>query len=53
MSNAEAIALTRRQEDGYDSFNEEAYRFHPETVTVRGVIRIFKARKEANEHDRD
>ena len=53
MSNAEAIALTRRQEDGYDSFNEEVYRFHPEAVTVRGVIRIFKARKEVYEHDRD
>ncbi len=53
MSNAEAIALTRRQEDGYDSFNEETYRFHPETVTVRGAIRIFKMREEVNEHDGD
>ena len=25
MSNAEAIAMTRRQEDGYDSFNNEHY----------------------------
>ncbi len=53
MSNAEAIALTRRQEDGYDSFNEEVYRFHPEAVTVRGVIRIFRPGKEVNERDGD
>ncbi len=53
MSNAEAIALTRRQEDGYDSFNEEGYGIGAVTVTVRGRVRIIKARKETNEREHD
>lgn len=44
MSNAMMIALTRRQEDGYDSFNENHYSYRPKAVTVKvhGKIVVYK-----------
>lgn len=43
MSNAERIALTRRQEYGYDEFNEETYQI-PRSIKVecRGVVKVLK-----------
>ena len=48
MSNAMMLALTRRQEDGYDSFNENHWEYVPKVITaqVRGKIIVFKPRKE-------
>lgn len=48
MSNAMMIAYTRRQEDGYDSFNENEWelpRIKEIRVKVRGVIRTFKPKE--------
>jgi len=48
MSNAMMIALTRRQEDGYDSFNENYYelpRVKEVKVVVRGVVRVFNPKE--------
>ncbi len=46
MSNAEAIAMTRRQEDGYDSFNDDVFVSKAAVVKVKGTVKIYRARKE-------
>ena len=48
MSNAERIAMTRKQEFGYDEFNENAYTM-PVFIEVRvhGKVKVYKPRKEA------
>ena len=51
MSNAEAIAMTRRQEDGYDSFNDDVFISNPVVVRVKGTVRIYRARKEEDRCD--
>ena len=47
MSNAEALAVTRRQEDGYDSFNHDRYEVEVVRTIVRGKVFVYKPRKEA------
>ena len=46
MSNAERIALTRKQEFGYDEFNTNSWYVEKEVKTIKvkvnGVIRVFK-----------
>lgn len=51
MSNAEAIAMTRRQEDGYDSFNDDVFVSNAAAVKVKGTVRIYRARKEEDRCD--
>jgi len=48
MSNAERIALTRTEEDGYDSFNENHWSKSYSTFVIRvnGKIKIYHPRKE-------
>lgn len=50
MSNAEAIARTRQQEDGYDSYNFDRWEISPvkekAVIKLRGVIAVYKPRKE-------
>ena len=46
MSNAQMIAMTRRQEDGYDSFNENSYEISLVTVKVKGTVKVYRPGKE-------
>ena len=51
MTNAERIALTHKQESGYDSYNEDYYVL-PKTsvaVTVRGKVFVYKPGKEVKQ----
>lgn len=48
MSNAMMIAMTRKQEDGYDSYNENEWelpRVKTVKIKVNGVIRVFKPKE--------
>lgn len=47
MSNAERIALTRKQEFGYDEFNNDHYEFKAVKVLVRGKVIVFKPKEVA------
>ena len=49
MSNAERIALTRRQEFGFDEFNENEWELQRPIkivkLKVNGKIRVFKPKE--------
>ena len=45
MSNAERIALTRKQEYGYDEFNENYYQYKVVKVLVHGKVIVFKPKE--------
>lgn len=49
MSNAMMIAMTRKQEDGYDSYNENDWTLERPVkavkVKVNGVIRVFNPKE--------
>lgn len=45
MSNAEMITATRKQEYGYDEFNENRYQFKVVKVLVRGKVIVFRPKE--------
>ena len=45
MSNAERIAITRKQEYGYDEFNENHYEFKAVKVMVHGKVVVFRPKE--------
>lgn len=48
MCNAMMIAMTRKQEDGYDSYNENEWelpRYKTVKVKVHGTIRVFNPKE--------
>lgn len=46
MSNAERIIETRRQEYGYNEFEENAFEIRQVAVKLHGKLIVFKPRKE-------
>lgn len=45
MSNAERIAITRKEEYGWDEFNENHYQFKVVKVLVRGKVIVFRPKE--------
>lgn len=45
MSNAERIAKTRKEEFGYDEFNEDYYEVKAVKVLVHGVVKVYRPKE--------